>query len=89
MLPHAGTLTSGATGRPPSHTSFILWKWPALSPRRRAATTRTWSVAALLHDAVEDQEVSPALIAERWGDDVARLVMEVPDDKTLDKALRK
>lgn len=46
-------------------------------------------IAALLHDAVEDQDVSPAFIAETWGEDVARLVMEVTDDKALDKAMRK
>ncbi len=45
--------------------------------------------AALLHDAVEDQQISPALIADMWGEDVAGLVMEVTDDKSLDKATQK
>ena len=46
-------------------------------------------VAALLHDAVEDQPVSRAAIALEFGEDVAALVMEVTDDKTLPKAQRK
>ena len=46
-------------------------------------------VAALLHDAVEDQQISRAAIALEFGEDVAVLVMEVTDDKTLPKQRRK
>lgn len=46
-------------------------------------------IAALLHDAVEDQAVPRAVIAERFGEDVAALVMEVTDDKSLPKDERK
>jgi (p)ppGpp synthase/HD superfamily hydrolase len=46
-------------------------------------------VAALLHDAIEDCEVPHELIADAFGTDVADLVMEVTDDKTLPKELRK
>jgi (p)ppGpp synthase/HD superfamily hydrolase len=46
-------------------------------------------IAALLHDAIEDCEVPRELIAETFGTDVASLVMEVTDDKTLPKDLRK
>ena len=46
-------------------------------------------VAAWLHDAVEDQSVSAAEIAERFGQDVADLVFEVTDDKSLPKEVRK
>jgi (p)ppGpp synthase/HD superfamily hydrolase len=46
-------------------------------------------IAALLHDAVEDQGISRATIAAEFGEDVATLVMEVTDDKTLPKAQRK
>jgi GTP diphosphokinase / guanosine-3',5'-bis(diphosphate) 3'-diphosphatase len=45
--------------------------------------------AALLHDAIEDCEVPRQLIAEAFGDDVASLVEEVTDDKSLPKAERK
>src|SRR3981081_1639892 len=40
-------------------------------------------IAALLHDAIEDQGVSRAVIAEQFGEDVATLVEEVSDDKSL------
>lgn len=46
-------------------------------------------VAALLHDAIEDQEVPSELIAREFGSNVAALVEEVTDDKSLDKAERK
>src|SRR5476651_957566 len=46
-------------------------------------------IAALLHDAIEDCEVPYKLIAEAFGTDVADLVVEVTDDKTLEKGERK
>jgi (p)ppGpp synthase/HD superfamily hydrolase len=46
-------------------------------------------IAALLHDAIEDCEVPHRLIAEAFGTDVADLVAEVTDDKTLAKGERK
>ena len=46
-------------------------------------------VAALLHDAVEDQEVPYELIVREFGQKVADLVREVSDDKTLAKEVRK
>jgi guanosine-3',5'-bis(diphosphate) 3'-pyrophosphohydrolase len=46
-------------------------------------------IAALLHDAIEDCEVPHKLIADTFGTDVADLVAEVTDDKTLDKGERK
>jgi (p)ppGpp synthase/HD superfamily hydrolase len=46
-------------------------------------------VAALLHDAIEDCEVPQKLIGEAFGPDVADLVAEVTDDKTLEKSERK
>lgn len=46
-------------------------------------------VAALLHDAIEDQEVPRSVIAGAFGEDVAKLVEEVTDDKTLEKEERK
>jgi (p)ppGpp synthase/HD superfamily hydrolase len=41
-------------------------------------------VAALLHDAIEDQEVPRSLIADSFGEGVAKLVEEVTDDKSLE-----
>jgi (p)ppGpp synthase/HD superfamily hydrolase len=46
-------------------------------------------VAALLHDAIEDQEVPREMIAKVFGEDVATLVEECTDDKSLDKEERK
>jgi (p)ppGpp synthase/HD superfamily hydrolase len=45
-------------------------------------------IAALLHDAIEDCEVPYKLIADAFATDVADLVAEVTDDKTLEKAER-
>jgi (p)ppGpp synthase/HD superfamily hydrolase len=46
-------------------------------------------IAALLHDAVEDQGVALETIANDFGQHVAEIVMEVTDDKSLPKAERK
>jgi guanosine-3',5'-bis(diphosphate) 3'-pyrophosphohydrolase len=46
-------------------------------------------VAALLHDALEDQGVPREIIAKIFGEDVAKLVEEVTDDMSLDKQERK
>jgi (p)ppGpp synthase/HD superfamily hydrolase len=46
-------------------------------------------IAALLHDAIEDCAVPRAMIAEKFGDDVASIVEEVTDDKSLPKQVRK
>jgi guanosine-3',5'-bis(diphosphate) 3'-pyrophosphohydrolase len=46
-------------------------------------------VAALLHDAVEDQDVSIEIIVREFGKQVGVIVSEVTDDKTLPKADRK
>jgi guanosine-3',5'-bis(diphosphate) 3'-pyrophosphohydrolase len=46
-------------------------------------------VAAVLHDVVEDAGVTNEEVAERFGSDVASLVAEVTDDKSLDNHERK
>lgn len=45
--------------------------------------------AALLHDTVEDTDTSPQELAEVFGSDIADVVLEVTDDKSLPKAERK
>jgi (p)ppGpp synthase/HD superfamily hydrolase len=45
--------------------------------------------AGLLHDCIEDQGVTYDELVELFGDDVADLVRDVTDDKTLLKAERK
>jgi guanosine-3',5'-bis(diphosphate) 3'-pyrophosphohydrolase len=46
-------------------------------------------IAALLHDAIEDQNVAPETVASEFGQCVADVVIEVTDDKSLPKAERK
>lgn len=45
--------------------------------------------AAVLHDTVEDTDTTEQELIERFGPDIASAVMEVTDDKSLDKARRK
>jgi (p)ppGpp synthase/HD superfamily hydrolase len=54
-----------------------------------AGSDPTVVIAALLHDAVEDQEVSVEGLASEFSQHVAEIVMEVTDDKTLPKDKRK
>jgi guanosine-3',5'-bis(diphosphate) 3'-pyrophosphohydrolase len=44
---------------------------------------------ALLHDTVEDTETTGAELVAEFGADIAAIVMDVTDDKTLGKAERK
>ncbi|HEY4182558.1 MAG TPA: HD domain-containing protein [Kofleriaceae bacterium] len=46
-------------------------------------------LAAVLHDTVEDTATTREELAAAFGEDVASVVMEVTDDKTLPKARRK
>ena len=46
-------------------------------------------MAAFLHDVVEDTAVTPQELEQRFGHDVLSLVMEVTDDKSLPKEMRK
>ena len=46
-------------------------------------------IAALLHDAVEDQEVTVEGLASEFSQHVAEIVMQVTDDKSLPKEERK
>jgi guanosine-3',5'-bis(diphosphate) 3'-pyrophosphohydrolase len=45
--------------------------------------------AALLHDVIEDTDATEEEIIEKFGTEVAGLVKEVSDDKSLDKLKRK
>jgi guanosine-3',5'-bis(diphosphate) 3'-pyrophosphohydrolase len=46
-------------------------------------------VAAILHDTIEDTETTPGELEEQFGRTVRKVVEEMTDDKTLDKAVRK
>ena len=54
-----------------------------------AVADETTLVAALLHDTVEDTGATTEEVEERFGKAVGDLVMEVTDDKTLEKEVRK
>lgn len=45
--------------------------------------------AAVLHDTVEDTQTTPQELAALFGEKVAGIVVEVTDDKSLDKPVRK
>ena len=45
--------------------------------------------AALLHDTVEDTDTTPEELERTFGATISGIVMDVTDDKTLDKAMRK
>ncbi len=46
-------------------------------------------VAAVLHDTVEDTETTEQELVNEFGQEIAGIVLEVTDDKTLPKAERK
>lgn len=46
-------------------------------------------VASILHDTIEDTGTNPEEIKAEFGDDVLALVLEVTDDKSLPKQVRK
>jgi guanosine-3',5'-bis(diphosphate) 3'-pyrophosphohydrolase len=45
--------------------------------------------SAILHDTIEDTETTAAELASEFGPEVSSVVLEVTDDKTLEKHLRK
>ena len=45
--------------------------------------------AALLHDTIEDTNTTSQELSNAFGEEVAEIVMEVTDDKTLPKTVRK
>jgi guanosine-3',5'-bis(diphosphate) 3'-pyrophosphohydrolase len=45
--------------------------------------------AAVLHDTIEDTETTNEELRQRFGEEIADVVMEVTDDKLLEKAERK
>lgn len=49
----------------------------------------TLLVAAILHDTIEDTDTTPEEIRSHFGEDVLGLVLEVTDDKSLPKEVRK
>ena len=83
---HADQKSKGSSGAP--YINHLL-EVASLVAEATDAKDPNLIVAALLHDAVEDQDIERAEIAKRFGDDVASLVQEVTDDKSLPSTERK
>ena len=85
-LQHSDQRRKGGSQKPyinhPIQVTEILWQSGEVTD---AATL----VAAMLHDTVEDTGSKPEEIAALFGEDVRGLVMEVTDDKSLPKQVRK
>ena len=66
----------------PIQVAEILW---------RVADVRdeTLLIAAILHDTIEDTDTKPEEIQAEFGEEVLALVLEVTDDKSLPKQVRK
>ena len=82
---HSGQIRKGALREPYVNHVIDVAARVARSP----AADETLVLAALLHDIVEDTTGTAAEIAARFGSDVAALVLEVTDDKSLPKIERK
>ena len=83
---HAKQQRKGAAREP--YVNHLL-EVAALVSRATGGSDANLAIAALLHDAIEDQGVRRATIAEQFGEDVADLVQEVSDDKSLPQDVRK
>ncbi len=85
-LKHAGQKRKGAAGEP--YINHLL-EVAELVSGALTSPDPNLVIAALLHDSVEDAGVTADELAQRFSQDVADLVMEVTDDKSLPKAERK
>jgi guanosine-3',5'-bis(diphosphate) 3'-pyrophosphohydrolase len=83
---HAGQRRKGAAAEP--YINHLL-EVAELVSSALAEPDINLVIAALLHDTVEDTGVTKEVLVETFGSDVADLVMEVTDDKSLPKAERK
>ena len=83
---HAGQRRKGAAAEP--YINHLLEVAELVSSALAEPDTNL-VIAALLHDTVEDTGVTKEVLVETFGSDVADLVMEMTDDKSLPKAERK
>jgi (p)ppGpp synthase/HD superfamily hydrolase len=85
-LTHTGQTRKGAAKEPYINHLAEVAAFVADATHGRDANLVT---AAWLHDAVEDRGITREEIASSFGEDVADLVLEVTDDKSLPKEKRK
>jgi len=76
---------NAAAGPYINHPVEVAWHLSSVG----GVTDEDILIAALLHDTVEDTDTTREEIAGLFGDNVASLVMECTDDKTLPKMERK
>jgi (p)ppGpp synthase/HD superfamily hydrolase len=82
---HSGQTRKGAAGEPyVNHLADVAARL-ARSPQATEATV----IAAILHDVVEDTDMTIEEVEAAFGPEVAGYVAEVTDDKSLPKAERK
>lgn len=83
---HTGQTRKGEAGEPYiNHLSEVA----ALLAQATGGADPNLVAAGLLHDVVEDTPTPRAEVARLFGEDIAALVSEVTDDKSLPKAERK
>jgi (p)ppGpp synthase/HD superfamily hydrolase len=83
---HAGQRRKGEHGEPYiNHLTEVA----ALLAAATGGCDHVLVIGGLLHDTIEDTDTRPRDIDERFGSEVAALVAEVTDDKSLPKAERK
>ena len=83
---HSGQRRKGATGEP--YVNHLL-EVAEMVANALDEPDPHLVMAALLHDSVEDVGVTKQELIDTFGEDVANLVMEVTDDKSLPKKERK
>ena len=83
---HSGQRRKGATAEP--YINHLLEVAELVSGALAEPDTNL-VIAALLHDTIEDAGVTKEELEQAFGADVAELVAELTDDKTLPKAERK
>ena len=83
---HSGQRRKGATAEP--YINHLLEVAELVSGALAEPDTNL-VIAALLHDTIEDAGVTKEELAQAFGADVAELVAELTDDKSLPRAERK
>lgn len=83
---HAAQKRKGAKAEP--YVNHVL-EVAALVSNALTQPDTNLIIAALLHDTIEDVGVTKEQLIEEFGTDVADLVVEMTDDKSLPKAERK
>jgi len=83
---HAGQKRKGIAGEP--YVNHLLEVATLIAGSSDVLDTNL-VIAGLLHDTIEDTGVTAQELEQRFGRDVASLVLEVTDDKSLPKQTRK